>query len=49
MSSELHTKDLEIKMYIKYSVHDMFLEQPSSGDAHNRKIGKPNNLKFWEQ
>ena len=29
-----------------FSAHDMFLEQTSSGDAQNRKIGKPNNLKF---
>ena len=27
---------------IKFSAHDAFLEQPSSGDAQN---GKPNNLK----
>jgi hypothetical protein len=32
---------------IKFNAHDAFLEQPSSGNVQNRKIGKPNNLKFW--
>jgi hypothetical protein len=43
-----------MKLYINnvditISAHDAFLELPSSGDAQNRKIGKTNNLKFWEQ
>ena len=33
---------------IKYSAHDTFLESHSSGDAQHLKIGKPNNLKFWD-
>ena len=34
---------------MKFSAQDTFLEKPSSGDAQNLKIGKPNNLKFWEK
>ena len=32
---------------IKFSAHDAFLEKPSSGDAQNRNIEKPNNIKVW--
>jgi hypothetical protein len=44
---------------IKFSVHDVFLESPSSGTLkitfirytqnNLRKVATPNNLKFWEQ
>ena len=34
-----------VDIYI--STHDAFLEQPSSGDAHDQNIGKPNNSKVF--
>jgi len=32
---------------IKFSAHDAFLEITYIRYAQNRKIEKPNNLKFW--
>ena len=47
------TKKLKIagnkNVDIKFIAHKPFLESSSSRDAQNRKIRKPNNLKFWEQ
>jgi hypothetical protein len=40
----MHCKNKNVD--IKFSAHDAFLEKQSSSDAHNRKIGKPNNLKL---
>ena len=34
---------------IKFSAHNAFLEQLSSGDAQYRKTRKPNHLKFWKR
>ena len=34
---------------IKFSAHGAFLEQRSTGGAHNRKTGKPNNYNYWKQ
>ena len=30
---------------MKFSAHDAFLDEPSSGDAQYRNIGKPNKSK----
>ena len=42
-------KSMNKNVDIKFSAHDAFLEELSSGDAQNRKIGKSNNLTIWEQ
>jgi hypothetical protein len=43
LAVKTHTVD------IKFSAHNAYMEKPSSGALKNRKIGKPNNNKFWER